>query len=119
MKTKFFDLAEKVSKNSDHPHHKMGAVVARGNKLISVAHNQYRTHPKSNTTYKYVHAEMRAILNARGDTKGADIYVFRKNKLGELAIAKPCEHCMELIAEAGIKNIFYTDTNSYLFYELG
>ena len=40
--------------------------------------------------------------------KGCSIFVYRTNKNGQLAMAKPCDMCQKLIKYVGIKNMFYT-----------
>lgn len=118
MKMKFFDLARKLAKCSNHPKCKLGAVIVRKNRVISMGVNKLKTHPRSNNKYKTLHAEIAAIISAdRKDLRGADIYVYRENIYG-LAMAKPCESCMLAIQEAGIKNIYYTTYGGYK-HELG
>jgi len=113
MNLKFFDLAKKVSKLSNHKHHKIGSVIVRGNKVISVGINNIKTHPRSLHPFFSLHSEMAAILLAKQDLIGCEIYVFRQIKDGTTAIAKPCQYCEQMIKEASIKEIHYTVTNGY------
>ena len=39
------------------------------------------------------------------------IIVVRKNKSGDLANSKPCKMCLEFIRHAGIKTVYYSDSN--------
>jgi deoxycytidylate deaminase len=93
----------------------MGAVIAKGNKVLGLGFNDpFKTHPKSNTRYQYIHAELSAILNtAREDLKGSSIYVYRLGCKEAPLLAKPCPHCMELIKRSGIKHIFYSTYGGY------
>jgi tRNA(Arg) A34 adenosine deaminase TadA len=112
MKLRFFNLARKLSLKSDY-HHKLGAVIVSKNIVIGKGYNKpFKTHPKSNYPWHTQHAEFVAILEA-GDCKGADIYVFREYKNGNVANSKPCPYCTELIKRAGIKRVYYTDNNSF------
>jgi deoxycytidylate deaminase len=113
MKIKFFDLARTLSKHSDHPHHKLGAVITRGNKIISLGYNKNKTHTKSNHSWKRLHAEITAIIKAKQDISGCSIYVFRETKQGQPAMARPCSSCMEAIREAGIKRVYYSSNDGY------
>lgn len=113
MNVKYFDLARKVSKLSDHKRFSLGAVIVDGSKIISVGANKLKTHPKSTHPYSSLHAEMAAIISARQDLSKCDIYVYRGIKPGTPAMAKPCVYCQAMIQEAGIKNIYYTTTNTY------
>jgi deoxycytidylate deaminase len=105
---KFFDLAKKVSKLSDHKHHKIGSVIVRGSKIISVGTNKIKTHPKSTHPHRSLHSEMAAILLAKQDLKECALYVFREIKNGTLALSRPCEYCWQMITESGIKKVHYT-----------
>jgi deoxycytidylate deaminase len=114
MKSKFFTLARKLAQSSDYEQHPMGAVIARGNKLISVGFNRKRTHPMSKTRFANTHAELAAIINARGDLRGAEIYIYRETRNGELAMARPCEHCQQLIRDFGIRTSYYSTEKGYV-----
>jgi len=114
MKIKFFEVAKSISKHSDHPHHKLGAVISRGNRVISLGFNKNKTHTKSNHSWKRLHAEISAIIKARQDVTSCHIYIYRETKDGQMAMARPCRSCMEAIKEAGIKKIFYSSTNGFL-----
>ena len=114
MKIKYFDLAKKLSKKSDHKHYHLGSVIVKKNKIIGIGWNRGRTHPKSPHKYKHLHAEIDAIIGLDfAQLKGSTIYVFRENKQGGLALAKPCSSCMEAIKTSGIKNLCYTTYGSY------
>ena len=113
MNIKFFDLAKKVSKLSNHKHHKIGSVITRGSKVISVGTNMLKTHPRSTHPFKSLHAEMAAILLAKQDVKDCELYVFREIKDGTLALSRPCQYCRELISESGIKEVHFTRYMGY------
>lgn len=102
------DLAKRASKKSNY-HHRLGAVIVKKNKVISVGYNKpHKTHPRSNTKYKTIHAELDAILGCeKEDLKGATIYVLRDASAG-VNLAKPCPCCMELIQMVGIKKVVYS-----------
>lgn len=114
MKAKFFALAKKLAESSDYEQHPMGAVIARGNKLISVGCNKKRTHPLSQSRFQNTHAELSAIINARGDTRGAEIYIYRETKQGQMAMARPCPHCQTLIREFGLKVSYYSSEGGFV-----
>ena len=109
MKFRHFEIARRASLRSDHPLHHLGAVVAKGNRVIATGYNRYRTNPKSSHPYKHLHAEMDALIRAGDKARGADLYVYREGKDGAPRLGKPCRSCMSLIQGAGIRRIFYTD----------
>lgn len=114
----YFGLAEIASKYSNH-HKKMGAVIYRKGRPISIGFNKIITHPVFANGNKWfsIHAEVNAIIKSRSDVDNAIMYVYRETRNREIALAKPCLHCMKFIIECGIKRLFYT-TNSYPFYEI-
>jgi deoxycytidylate deaminase len=118
MKLKYFELARKLSKLSEH-HHQIGAVIVRKNRVLGVGFNKPRkTHTKSNNAYRTVHAELAAILAAQEDLTGTVVYVYREFKDGSPNLAKPCKYCQLLIKQAGIKRVFYTANRTFEEYEV-
>ena len=114
MKMKYFQIAKRMAKFSNHPDHQMGACVAYKARPLGFGFNSTKTHSKSNTKYRTIHAELSAILNChRQDLAGSDIYIYRETKNGTLGISKPCKDCYKLIKSLGIKNIYYTGDGSY------
>ena len=109
MKRKFFKLAKALADRSEH-HTKIGAVIVKKNRVISVGYNKPRkTHPKSKHPFSTIHAELDAILGvSRKDLKDATIYVYREYKNGNPALARPCKYCWMHLEEVGIKKVYYT-----------
>lgn len=92
---------------------RLGAVLFKKHNVINVGRNYARkTHPRSTSPYKTLHAEMDAILSVPSFLlEGASILVARLDMLGNLVLAKPCKDCYTLIKSVGIRKIFWT-TNS-------
>ena len=112
MKNKFIKLCQKVASYSDHHQHKMAAVVIRKNKLISFGFNSLKTHTKSPHLWKSTHAEFSAIKGINKEQlEGASILVFREQRDGTMANARPCASCLKLIINSGIKKIYFTHKN--------
>lgn len=91
---------------------KIGAVVFKGKRIYGYGHNGIRSSSISMKHKKWeesLHAEQAAMLNLDWNKlKGCSIFVYRTNKNGQLAMARPCEMCQKLIKYVGIKNMFYT-----------
>lgn len=92
----------------------LAAILKRGKIVIKIGENTFKTHPRfkrdypDGTTGSHMHAEMNVLRFAKpGDT----LEIIRFLKTGGRAMAKPCEHCMKYIREAGIKKIRYTNTS--------
>lgn len=112
MKLKWFQIAEKIAKHSNHPQHRMGAVIVRKNKILGLGMNQCKTHPKSPNPYHMIHAELSAILNSRQeDLTGAEIYICRIRKGGDFGLSRPCKDCLRLLKLNGIDLTHYTCYN--------
>lgn len=107
-------IAHKHAKASTFWKHKLGAVVVKGNRILSTGSNELRyTKELREPT---LHAEAAAILkmlksHRQHDLAGADLYVSRICPSGRVGLAKPCSNCMALIRSVGIKEVHYT-TNS-------
>ena len=102
----------KLARNLSQHKKPMGAAIFRHGKLISIGCNIQKTHPQFTNLYS-IHAEIKAIISAQTNLDGCDIYVYRQNKNGHLAMAKPCTTCQQMIIEAGIRRVFYTDNEGY------
>lgn len=115
----FFRIAKRVSKQSSYKI-KIGAVLV-DKRPLSSGFNKLKTHPMFAVpgvhTKLSLHAEISCIMGARGkDIRGASIYVYREDKLGNPRMSKPCSSCMESLKKAGIKKCFYS-TDKYPYYE--
>ena len=114
MKKSWFRLACAAAKNSDHERLKVGAVIV-DKRPISVGCNKLKTHPiyANGDDWYSIHAEMSALMNAGQDVTGCSIYVYRETAQGHLAMARPCDACLNALIDAGIKTIHYTTPTGY------
>ena len=96
---------------------RLGAILVYKNSIVSVGMNSYKTHPlmAARTEWPFLHAEQHAIIRAGVDNcEGLDLYIARVLKNNDLAMSKPCDVCIELIKDVGIKNVYYS-TNAKKF----
>jgi pyrimidine deaminase RibD-like protein len=100
--TRYYNIAHKLSQESNHPKHKLGCIIVRGGAILSQAHNL--------AAYGR-HAEQRAIQFR--DLTGATLTVARENG----SMSRPCVKCMPFIKEAGISRIVYKDWNGCICIE--
>lgn len=96
---------------SSYHKHKMAAVLAKGNRVVSVGVNQQKTDPniarKTNRVDK-LHAEMHCIgRNRDEDLRGLTIYIVRVTRTG-LGLSRPCPLCWEMIRSVGIREVVYS-----------
>lgn len=98
--------------------HQVTAVIydKRG-RVLSIGQNSYvKTHPlqkkfavQTGQPYKQaLHAEVAAIVKCRNLEKAKSIKIFRFNKDGTAALAKPCCICESAIKASGIEIIEHT-----------
>lgn len=122
----YFKAALAIAELSDHPQYKVGAVVVNKHKIISSGCNtDTKCHPIQkkldsdlfgSQCVGKLHSEVSALLpliKNRVDLSNATIYVARKNKQGELAMARPCSRCEKLIRSCGIRRIYYSCEGGY------
>jgi tRNA(Arg) A34 adenosine deaminase TadA len=86
-------------------------------RVLSIGQNSYvKTHPmqarlamQAGEGYKiFLHAEIHAITRCRDLSKAHRISVFRYDRQGKPALAKPCEICASAIKQAGIRLVEHT-----------
>lgn len=101
---------------------KVGALVLRKGKIVASACNSDRkTHPKQAKwaeraglhPKQYLHAEVAALVRCRCDVD--TIVVARVNRQHQLRNARPCPICQLAIQEAGIKNVYYSTDQGFLY----
>lgn len=122
----YFNIAKEMSKLSDFPRVQIGACAVYKHKVISTGYNSQRTSPlqKKYNQYRFkeetlhtCHAEiscLKPLMKRRDiDLKNVDLYVYREYKNGELSLARPCISCMKLIAELGIRHVYYTNVGGF------
>lgn len=94
------------------------AFLYHKNKLISIAQNSTKTHPRNNelgaTDYvKGRCAELNVVLKSkRVDFKDCVMFVVRINNNGEeAAMSKPCTFCQKLCEQINMKKVYYSISN--------
>lgn len=122
---RYFKQARKQSKLSSHDKARIGAVIVRGNFIAGRGCNQFKTHPvqrrydKKSGYYginSHIHAEVAALINTgRHDLTGAEIYIYREDMRDNLAQCRPCVSCTQALKDAGVKHVFYNDSNGYCY----
>jgi len=115
--------AIKEANKSNMPVFRIGAVVFKGNRILSSGHNSKgfcgKIHPKYRNIRDSVHAEQSAILGVKdwSKLKGTSIITIRITRTGIISMAKPCEMCMSMIRYTGIKEIYYSNHNGEIVRE--
>jgi dCMP deaminase len=104
----YIEIAETISKHSKAERKKVGAVLVKNNRIISIGYNGTpsgfdNTCEENGITKKEViHAESNCITKcARSNesSDGSSLYV----------TLSPCMECSKLIIQSGIKEVFYKE----------
>jgi deoxycytidylate deaminase len=103
----FHTAKREAKKSTMRP--QVGAVIVLDKQRFT-GYNKPKTNPKFANPEKHVrisvHAELDCLDRGVEFTEG-ELYVYRELE-GLPAMARPCNHCMTFIKEAGIEKIFYT-----------
>ena len=112
---KILKVAREASLKSKHIAHRLGCVItdSKGRIYAKGYNSMEKTHPSSATMFRTLHAEAATILSIRHKTDFTklQLFVYREYFDGKPALSKPCEHCLQLIKNYGIKVIWYTTSN--------
>lgn len=128
----YFKAAKAVSEYSDFHRVKVGCVAVYKHKIISSGCNSYVTNPlqkrynkfrfNTDSTLHSKHAELDCLLPLINrhdiDFSRVSLYIYRQYKSGALGTARPCESCLNLIRDLGIRDIYYTGDSSYINEEI-
>lgn len=127
---RYFEAAKDAAKLSDFQRVNIGCAVVYQHKVISTGCNTLRTEPmqKRLNIYRFAedmnhcaHAEVRAIKPLIGrkdiDFKNVELYIYRQDRNGKLAMSRPCASCSALIRSLGIRHVYYTGNQSYVYEE--
>lgn len=112
---RYLETAKRVAEESEFPDYRHGALLVRGGSILNSAYNKnshigwanrFRAKACGHATH---HAELGAILGVdRSKTAGADVYVVRIGRAGNLKMSKPCQMCQSVLAHMGVKRVYYS-----------
>ena len=128
---KYLNFAIDISKQSTVQRARLGAVLVSHNKIVNASPNLEKTHPMQAHLNKLrgfdpmgsgerniLHAEIATLLKSRDldiEWDKSMLFMARLKKNGDLGLARPCNACMGLIKQYGIKNIYYTTDNGWCY----
>ena len=114
-KKRLVALAKRIAESSEAPDYKHGAVLVKGGTVLNASVNKnaharfgkrFRRRDCGHTTH---HAELGCVRGLdRSVTRGADIYVVRVGKGGDLRLSKPCDMCEAALRHVGVRRVFYS-----------
>lgn len=105
----------KASSLNSTCHHKHGALLVKGSRILKVSFNKnsfsstanrYRRMRRKNPWFGTRHAEIELLSHRQ--TQGSTVYVCRVNNHDDLMYSKPCGMCMAAMKHAGVKTVVYS-----------
>lgn len=141
---KMFDKARLVAEKSTYKYHNIGCVIVYHRRIIATAANSTKSHPmqkhynrlyrKFHITEKPIHdgahAEILALshikktvtdlLDKKDDWGAVKIYTYRicPGHSSGMGLARPCPACYAALIDKGIKHIYYTGDNKFVYEEI-
>ena len=123
----YFKKASKIAEVSDFDKINIGCIAVYQGTIIGVGFNTNKTHPIQKKYNKYRNGEdfipkLHAEINCLNSIRHLDInftkvklYIYRKRKTAKYGMCRPCPSCMAAIKDLGIKNIYYTTNDGYVY----
>jgi len=109
-----------ISNQSSHKVFKHGALLVRGNYILSTGYNDYKNHAEVNAINNYIQQVLQGKRNqAKTENKlrrifsRCDLLVVRAKRL-TISNSKPCKHCLQFIKDCGIRRIYYSNNQNLI-----
>ena len=128
---KYFIKAQQVATISDYRKTHIGCVAVYQGQVIGLGCNCNKTHPTQKYYNRYreqsdsmlpkLHAEINCINQIKHfdiNFSRVKLYIYRIRKDQPFGMARPCPSCMAAIRDLGIKNIYYTTDDGYVYEKL-
>ena len=125
---RFFNKACSVAAISDYRKTHIGCVAVYKGQIIGIGCNCKKSHPSQKYYNRYrnpsesmipkLHAEISCLNQIRHldiDFRKVKLYIYRKMNIRPFGMARPCPSCMAAIMGIGIRDIYYTTDNGYVY----
>ena len=123
----YFVKASQVAEISDFAKINIGCIAVYQGTIIGVGFNTNKTHPMQKKYNRYRNGEnfipkLHAEINCLNSIRYLDInfskvklYIYRKRKSAKYGICRPCPSCLAAIKDLGIKHIYYTTDEGFVY----
>ena len=128
---RYFNKAHQVAKISDYKKQHIGCVAVYQGQVIGLGCNTNKTHPIQKFYNKYrmpsdymlpkLHAEISCINQIKHldiNFSKVKLYIYRIRKDQPFGLSRPCPSCMAAIMDLGIRDIYYTTNDGYVYEKL-
>lgn len=125
---KYFNKARQVALISDFYKTHIGCVAVYQGIVIGIGCNCNKTHPTQKLYNKYrvtsdsmlpkLHAEINCINSIKHldiNFSKVKLYIYRIRKDKPFGLSCPCPSCMAAIKDLGIRDIYYTTNDGYVY----
>lgn len=123
----YFTKASQVAEISDFAKVNIGCIAVYQGTIIGVGFNTNKTHPMQKKYNRYrnggnfipkLHAEINCLNSIRYldiNFSKVKLYIYRKRKSMKYGICRPCPSCMAAIKDLGIKHVYYTTDEGFVY----
>lgn len=128
---RYFMKARKVASVSDYPKIHVGCIAVYQGQVLALGCNSNKTHPvqkfynrfreDSSALLPKLHAEINCINQLKGlniNFSKVKLYIYRIGNDRDFRMARPCPSCMAAIKDFGIRDIYYTTNDGYVYERL-
>lgn len=128
---KYFNKAKQIAAISDYHQVHVGCVAVYQGIVIGLGCNCNKTHPIQKYYNRYreeseefipkLHAEINCINQIKHlhiNFSKVKLYIYRIRKDQPYGMSRPCPSCMAAIRDLGIRDIYYTSNDGFVFERL-
>lgn len=125
---RYFSKARQMAAISDYYKTHVGCVAVYHGQVIGLGCNCNKTHPSQKFYNRYrkqsdsmlpkLHAEINCINQIKHlhiNFFKVKLYIYRIRKDQPFGMSRPCPSCMAAIKDLGIRNIYYTTNDGYVY----
>lgn len=125
---KYFLKARQAATISDYRKTHVGCVAVYQGTIIGMGCNCNKTHPVQKLYNKYrsssdsmlpkLHAEISCINSVKHldiNFSKVKLYIYRIRKDQPFGMSRPCPSCMAAIKDLGIRDVYYTSNDGYVY----
>lgn len=128
---RYFEKARQAAMISDYRKTHVGCVAIYQGRIIGIGCNCNKTHPTQKIYNKYrkpseimlpkLYAEiscLNSIKHMNVNFSRVKLYIYRIRVDQPFGMARPCPSCMAAIKDIGIRDIYYTTNDGYVYERL-
>ena len=128
---RYFDKARQIASISDYKKQHVGCVAVYQGQVRGLGCNCNKTHPtqkyynqyrkQSDSMLPKLHAEISSlnqIKNLNINFEKVKLYIYRIRKDQPYGLSRPCPSCMAAIKDLGIRDVYYTTNDGYVYEKL-